>query len=88
MQTIQPVTDKTVAASVLQRQLVFVTGKGGVAKTTVAAALALGSCSGGRDAIVCELGAQGRVATAFGRSPPSGGAGRRAGVPVRARARP
>jgi anion-transporting ArsA/GET3 family ATPase len=73
MQTIQPVRGKAVAAAVLQRELVFVTGKGGVGKTTVAAALALGSSGGGRDAIVCELGAQGCVATAVGRSPPSGG---------------
>lgn len=63
-----------VAPPVLRRELAFVTGKGGVGKTTVAAALALGASANGREAVVCELGAQTRLATTFGRTPPSGGA--------------
>jgi anion-transporting ArsA/GET3 family ATPase len=59
--------------AVLSRRFLFVTGKGGVGKTTVAAALALAATSSGRQAVVCELGAQTRLATAFGRSVPSTG---------------
>lgn len=62
-----------VEPTVLRRELVFVTGKGGVGKTTVAAALALGASADGREAVVCELGAQTRLATTFGRTPPSAG---------------
>jgi anion-transporting ArsA/GET3 family ATPase len=39
----------------LDRHLIYVTGKGGVGKTTVAAALAMAACAQGRRAIVCEL---------------------------------
>jgi Mrp family chromosome partitioning ATPase len=51
-----------VEPTVFGRQLAFVTGKGGVGKTTVAAALALAASAGGREAIVCELGAQTHLA--------------------------
>lgn len=40
----------------LMRQMAFVTGKGGVGKTTVAAVLARAATSRGRDAAVCPLG--------------------------------
>ena len=59
--------------TVLRRELAFVTGKGGVGKTTVAAALALGAIVDGREAVVCELSAQTHLASMFGRTPPSGG---------------
>ena len=52
--------------------MVFVTGKGGVGKSTVAAAFALAGRR--RPAIVCELGTRAQLARAFGRPPPRPGA--------------
>ena len=46
--------------------MAFVSGKGGVGKTTVSAALALAAA---RPVVVCELGTRGQLARAFGRSP-------------------
>ena len=51
----------------LDRQLIFVTGKGGVGKTTVAAAIGLATAARGRRVIVCELAAQERISDVFGR---------------------
>ena len=48
------------------RPYVFVTGKGGVGKTTVAAALGLAGAAGGRRTVVCEVGEQRRLPTLFG----------------------
>jgi anion-transporting ArsA/GET3 family ATPase len=45
----------------LDRRLVFVTGKGGVGKTTVAAALALLASEHGRRTLLCEVDAKGDV---------------------------
>jgi hypothetical protein len=50
---------------VKRRPLVFVTGKGGAGKTTVAAALGLAAAADGRRALVCEL-TGGRLARTFG----------------------
>jgi anion-transporting ArsA/GET3 family ATPase len=50
----------------LQRDAVFVTGKGGVGRTTVCAALALVAASRGRRTIVCEVGDQHRLPGLFG----------------------
>jgi anion-transporting ArsA/GET3 family ATPase len=52
-------------ASLLDRSLVYVTGKGGVGKTTVAAAIGLASAARGRRTIVCEVAHQDRVSQAF-----------------------
>jgi anion-transporting ArsA/GET3 family ATPase len=43
--------------AVLARRLAFITGKGGVGKTTVSAALALAAADTGRRTLVCEVGA-------------------------------
>jgi anion-transporting ArsA/GET3 family ATPase len=48
----------------LHRELVFVTGKGGVGKTTVALSAAIAAARGGRRTILCEIAGQGRAARA------------------------
>lgn len=55
-------------SKLLDKRLVFVTGKGGVGKSTVAAILGLLSARSGRRTIVAELARQQRVQSAFGRS--------------------
>jgi anion-transporting ArsA/GET3 family ATPase len=54
-------------APLLDRSLLYVTGKGGVGKTTVAAALGLAAAARGRRTIVCEVAEQDRVSRAFAR---------------------
>jgi anion-transporting ArsA/GET3 family ATPase len=49
------------------RRLLYVTGKGGVGKTTVATALGLAAAQAGRRTIVCEVAEQDRVSRALGR---------------------
>jgi len=49
------------------RRLLYVTGKGGVGKTTVAAALGVAAAQAGRRTIVCEVAEQDRVSRAFRR---------------------
>src|SRR5277367_606698 len=53
-------------ASLLERKLLVVTGKGGVGKTTVAAAIGLLAAERGLRAIVVEVGDQARVPELFG----------------------
>ncbi|HEY7619960.1 MAG TPA: ArsA-related P-loop ATPase [Solirubrobacteraceae bacterium] len=48
------------------RELCFVTGKGGVGKTTVALATAMAAARSGRRVVVCELAGQARAAGIFG----------------------
>ena len=52
--------------SVFEQELVLVTGKGGVGKTTVAAALGLLAAERGARAIVVEVGDQARLPELFG----------------------
>ena len=47
------------------RELVFVTGKGGVGKTTVAIAVALAAARGGRRVVLAEVGGQASAASLF-----------------------
>ena len=56
-------------ADLLDRKLLFVTGKGGVGKTTVSAALSLLAASKGKRTLVCELDAKGDLASSFETGP-------------------
>ena len=53
----------------LDRRLLFVTGKGGVGKTTIAAALGFLAASQGRRTMLCEVDAKGNLAGAFETAP-------------------
>ena len=55
----------------LERRLAIVTGKGGVGKSSVAAALGLLAARAGRRTLICEVNAQERVAALLG-APPAG----------------
>ncbi len=55
------------AGTLLDKTLLYVTGKGGVGKTTVAAAIGLAAAERGRRTIVCEVAEQDRVSRAFAR---------------------
>jgi len=57
------------APPILDRRLAFVTGKGGVGKTSIASALALLAARDGRRVLVCEMDAKGSLATAFDAAP-------------------
>jgi anion-transporting ArsA/GET3 family ATPase len=52
--------------SPLQRELLVVTGKGGVGKTTIATALGLLACERGLRTIIVEVGEQARIPPLFG----------------------
>src|ERR671936_170679 len=54
-------------ADIVDKRLVFVTGKGGVGKTTVAVALGLAAARAGKRTIVCEVAHQERMSQVFRR---------------------
>jgi anion-transporting ArsA/GET3 family ATPase len=58
-------TLRTGVTALLDKRLIFVTGKGGVGKSTVAAALGMVAARAGRHTIVAEVAEQDRVARAF-----------------------
>ena len=53
------------APHLLERTLVYVTGKGGAGKTTVAAALGLAAAARGRSAVVCDLAGSDQLARTY-----------------------
>jgi anion-transporting ArsA/GET3 family ATPase len=53
--------------NILQKRLIFVTGKGGVGKSTVSAALGLAAARSGKRAMVCEVAQQERMSRFFER---------------------
>ncbi len=55
--------------ALLDRKLLFVTGKGGVGKTTVAAALASLAADRGKKTLVCEVDAKGNLADFYETGP-------------------
>ena len=57
------------STDLLDRRLLFVTGKGGVGKTTIAAALGQLASSRGRRTLLCEVDAKGNLAGAFETGP-------------------
>jgi anion-transporting ArsA/GET3 family ATPase len=58
-----------VSLDLLERRLLFVTGKGGVGKTTVAAALGLLASQQGKRTLLCEFDAKGNLADFFETGP-------------------
>jgi anion-transporting ArsA/GET3 family ATPase len=57
------------ALGLLDRRLLFVTGKGGVGKTSVASAIGWLAASRGKRTLVCEVDAKGNLADSFGVGP-------------------
>src|SRR5436190_22111832 len=53
----------------LERKLLFVTGKGGVGKTTIASALALLASQHGKKTLLCEVEAKGNLSDFFETGP-------------------
>jgi anion-transporting ArsA/GET3 family ATPase len=53
----------------LSKRLVFVTGKGGVGKSTISAALALKAARDGKRVLVCEVRAHERISALLGHGP-------------------
>ena len=56
-------------AELLDKRLIYVTGKGGVGKTTVSAALGLAAARAGKRTVIAEVAQQERITAAFGHEP-------------------
>ncbi|HOT78471.1 MAG TPA: ArsA family ATPase [Microthrixaceae bacterium] len=59
----------TTRPHLLDRKLLFVTGKGGVGKSTIASSLALLAANEGKRTLVCEVDAKGNLAEFYGTKP-------------------
>ncbi len=55
-------------SEMFEKRLLFVTGKGGVGKSTVAASLGLAAAARGKRTIVCEIGSQEHTSRLFNRA--------------------
>ncbi len=64
-----PACENGAIVGLLDKRLAFVTGKGGVGKTTVAYTLGLAAAAAGKRTIVCEIAGQERGSELFGRDP-------------------
>ncbi|MGH9045083.1 MAG: ArsA family ATPase [Acidimicrobiales bacterium] len=70
MSAIRPSPDgSSLGDQLLSRELLFVTGKGGVGKTTIAAALAVVAAESGKRVLVCEIEPVGALGAAFEAGP-------------------
>jgi len=63
------VPDPRATLGLLDRKLLFVTGKGGVGKTSVASALGLLAAQRGKRTLVCEVDSKGDLADFYGLAP-------------------
>jgi anion-transporting ArsA/GET3 family ATPase len=63
--------------SLLDRKLLFITGKGGVGKTTMAAAIGMAAAQAGRRTIVVEVGEQSQLTRLYGQAPAQPGVEKR-----------
>ncbi len=61
--------DRRATLGLLDRKLLFVTGKGGVGKTSVASALALLAAQHGKRTLVCEVDSKGDLGDFYGLGP-------------------
>ena len=59
----------TLISNLLGKKLVFVTGKGGIGKTLISAAIAQAASASCRDVLVAESAAQDQLAALFGLAP-------------------
>ena len=55
--------------ALLDRRLLFITGKGGVGKSTIAASLALLAAQEGKRTLICEVDAKGNLSDFYGTAP-------------------
>src|SRR6266436_2914855 len=60
--------DPTTVPELLDKRLVFVTGKGGVGKSTISIAMGLAAAAQGKRTIVCEVGGQETASRVFRRA--------------------
>ena len=61
---------RVVVTGILDRELIVVTGKGGVGRSMIAAGLGLAAAGQNRSAVICESAAQTSIPQIFGHQPP------------------
>jgi anion-transporting ArsA/GET3 family ATPase len=58
---------------ITESELLVVTGKGGVGRSTIAASIGVAAARAGRSTVICELSEQAVIPTIFGTAPPEAG---------------